>query len=41
MGLDITVCRCHAENVRTAASQTCRCDMCRKDYWNEEVTDND
>lgn len=22
-------------------SITCRCDMCRKDYWNEEVTDND
>lgn len=22
-------------------SITCRCDKCRDDYWNEEVTDND
>lgn len=22
-------------------SITCRCDRCRDDYWNEEVTDND
>lgn len=22
-------------------SITCRCDRCREDYWNEEVTDND
>lgn len=22
-------------------SITCRCDRCRYDYWNEEVTDND
>lgn len=22
-------------------SSTCRCDKCRDDYWNEEVTDND
>lgn len=22
-------------------SITCRCDTCRYDYWNEEVTDND
>lgn len=22
-------------------SITCRCDRCRNDYWNEEVTDND
>lgn len=20
---------------------TCRCDRCRDDYWNEEVTDNE
>ena len=22
-------------------SSTCRCDKCRDDYWDEEVTDND
>lgn len=29
------------KTVNRYLSITCRCDRCRDDYWNEEVTDND